>query len=149
MSVKKEVGEVTFPLVATRCKSSLTNPATGKMVDKARVYTVFWESCYDEGAHDTWGNLHRGSKDQLTDPQIAKRYAYGLHMQSLKHTAVYYRNKIVWTDICNKIIPLTEKKASEQALARKGKRGWISTKSRSANRNLAGSKSTESNDKFD
>ena len=46
----------------------------------------------------------------------------------------------MWTDICNKILPLSEKKATEQALARKGKRGWLSTKSKSANSNLPGKK---------
>ena len=43
-------------------------------------------------------------------------------------------------DICNKILPLSEKKATEQALARKGKNGWQSTQSKSDNRNLPGKK---------
>ena len=37
---------------------------------------------------------------------------------------------------------MSEKKATEQALARKGKNGWQSTKSKSNNRNLPGKKET-------
>ena len=62
-------------------------------------------------------------------------------MVGLNHQCDWYFRRVVWTDICNKILPLSQKKASEQALARKGKKGWISTKSKCANKNLPGNKS--------
>ena len=54
------------------------------------------------------------------------------------HTALWYYNNVVWTDLCSSIIPLSEKKATELALARKGKKGWLSPGSEMENQNLAG-----------
>ena len=46
----------------------------------------------------------------------------------------------MWTDLCNSILPTTEEKATEQALARKGKKGWQSDGSELASYNLRGRK---------
>ena len=71
---------------------------------------------------------------------MAKRLEYGLLMQSLRHTAQYYHNKIVWTDICNSIIPRSVTRTLEQALARKGGKGWMSKSKKTKNINLKKSK---------
>ena len=49
----------------------------------------------------------------------------------------YYQN-VVWTDLCNSILPTSEQMANEQALARKGKKGWCSDGSELASVNLHG-----------
>ena len=43
-------------------------------------------------------------------------------MRGLNHQGAWYYRRLVWTDICNEILPLSEPKANEQALARKGKK---------------------------
>ena len=73
---------------------------------------------------ENWKHKARYSKVALTDEQIEKRFAFGVHIQSWGRTHVYYYNHVVWTDICNSVLPRSERKASEQALARKGKKGW-------------------------
>ena len=138
-AVKKELGDVTFPLVAARAKTALTNPDTGKLVDKRAFYTAIREKCADEGADDTWDNLYRNSAEALTELQIKKRYAFGLYMKDLGHTAEYYYAKLVWTDICNSIKATSATKASEQALSRKGRKGWMSKSKKNKNYNLRGS----------
>ena len=45
---------------------------------------------------------------------------------------------MIWTDLCNSILPLTEKKANEQALGRKGKKGWVSEGCELHTQNLRG-----------
>ena len=52
-------------------------------------------------------------------------------------TTGFYHN-VVWSDFCNSILPKSEKIATAQALARKGKRGWGSKKSKEFSRNLRG-----------
>ena len=47
---------------------------------------------------------------------------------------------MIWTDICNSILPLTEKKATDQALARKGRKGWGSDATKEFSANLRGKK---------
>ena len=59
-----------------------------------------------------------------------------------------YRH-VIWVDICNDILPLSAKKAAGQALARKGKRGWISDGAKLASRNLKGNVSTLKQNSWD
>ena len=56
----------------------------------------------------------------------------------VRHRAAWYFQNVVWTDICNNILPRTEKKATEQALARKGKKGWMSSGSKLSSWNSLG-----------
>ena len=137
-TVKGEVGDVTFPLVAARAATALTNPDTGKLVDKKAFYTAIRENCTDEGADDTWDNLTRSHQQPLTEDQILKRHAFGQYMQGLGHTADYYYERLVWTDICNTIVARSAQKAAEQALSRKGKKGWMSKSKKNKNYNLRG-----------
>ena len=44
-TVKKELGDVTFPLVAARARNALTNPDTGKFVDKSFLHRDPREVC--------------------------------------------------------------------------------------------------------
>jgi hypothetical protein len=138
--IQHEHGDVTFPLMVASCPKALVNPKTDKIVDKRAVYRAFAESCRDEGAEDTWGHHYRSYKEGLTDPQIAARYAYGLFMQRLGHTAQYYFDRLVWTDLCNSVAARTPQKALEQAMARKGKKGWFSKSKKLTNNNLKKSK---------
>ena len=55
---------------------------------------------------------------------VRRRYTWAQYMQSLAHSRQWYYTHLLWTDICNSILPNTEKKAAEQALARKGSRTW-------------------------
>ena len=74
---------------------------------------------------------------------MTKRYEFGVLIQNSDRTQVYYYNHIVWTDICNSVLPRSEQKASEQALARKGKKGWLSPGCELHFANLRGSKDCE------
>ena len=57
-------------------------------------------------------------------------------MLTLKHSPKWYYDKLVWCDLCNSILPRTQKKANELALARKGGKGWMSKCFREASGNL-------------
>ena len=62
-------------------------------------------------------------------------------MQTLRHTADWYYRKLAWCDLCNSILPRTQQKAQELALARKGGKGWMSDGSRGRAINLRGNSS--------
>ena len=47
-------------------------------------------------------------------------------------------HNLVWTDLCNSIVPLSEKKANEMDLARKSNKGWISSGSELSSENAKG-----------
>ena len=62
------------------------------------------------------------SKSALTAEDMLRRYHWAVHIANLRHRAQWYHDKVIFTDICNSILPTNEKKANEQALARKNKR---------------------------
>ena len=140
MAMKRRKIEPTFPRIVAACPAAIINHATGKPVDKKRVYDVFRELCYDEESEHPWSHRARFSKVALTDTQIEKRLACAVALQDMGHTAKWYFEKVVYTDICNTVIPRTEAKAEEQALSRKGGKGWGSEDTKLSSSMLRGGK---------
>ena len=61
-------------------------------------------------------------------------------LQDRGHTARWYFEKVIYTDLCNNVLPRTEVKAEEQALARKGGKGWGSEDTKLSSDSLRGGK---------
>eukprot|EP00973_Karenia_brevis_P023142 3187111-Karenia_brevis.AAC.1 len=61
-------------------------------------------------------------------------------MLSLKHTSHWYWRHVVWTDICNSVLPTTIRKANTQALGHKAGSGWMSKKTKHEPVNMRGKK---------
>ena len=138
-ALKKGHLEPTYPLILARCPNATRNPATGEPVDKRAVYEVFRTQCYDEGAEVPWAHVARQQKVALSPAVQAKRLAWAEHMtQDVAHTEAWYYRNVVWTDVCHSLLPRTEAKAREQALARKAGKGWISGDCKRYSRNLRG-----------
>ena len=53
---------------------------------------------------------------------MERRRKFADYVSALRHNNLWFYNNLVWTDLCNSIIPLTKKKANEMALARKANR---------------------------
>ena len=132
--------EPTYGMIVASCPKAVLNPETNQAVGKKRVYDVFRENCADEGAEENWEHKPRYSKQALTAQMVAKRLAFGVHVQSWGRTPTWFYNHVVWVDICNSILPRSERKASEQALARKGNKGWGSPGCEMHSSNLRGAK---------
>ena len=140
MAMKEAGIEPTYRLVVGKCPDAVRNPETGEPVDKKRVYTVMKEACYDDDPERPWKHQRRLSRTTYPAWVMERRLAWALWMQTLRHTAAWYFRFIIWTDICHSILPRTEKKATEQALARKGGMGWQSDGSQQFSSNLRGRK---------
>jgi hypothetical protein len=141
-AMKQAGEEPTYPLLVARNPKAVRNPETGEPVDKKVVYEVLRTECFDTGAELPWKHEHRLQKSSLPVEVCEKRLAWGFHMRDeVSKTEAWYYRHVVWTDFCNSILPLTQKKATEQALARKGKKGWQSPDCKEYSRNLAGKRS--------
>ena len=138
--LKKSGQEPTYSRVVAQCPEATRNPQTGAPVHKKQLYAVLKQDCFDEGADEPWEHKARYSKAALTPDMMRKRLAFARHVRNWRRTVRWFRNNVVWTDICNSILPRTEAKASAQALARKGKRGWVSKGSEMHSANLRGKK---------
>ncbi len=65
-------------------------------------------------------------------------------------TAVIGSSKnLVWTDLCNAILPRTETKAGDQARARKDHKGWMSRGSQKYSPNLRVSRTSLNQNSWD
>ena len=140
MAMKKRKIEPTFPRILAACPQAVVNPDTGKPVGKKRIYDVFRALCYDEDPVHPWSHRTRFSKKALTEVQMEKRLECAHAVQELRHTAKWYFDKVVYTDICNSILPKSETKAEEQVLARKAGKGWLSAGCEMSSGNLRGGK---------
>ena len=132
--------EPSYSAIVASCPNAVLNSETSHAVGKKRVYDVFREKCADEDAEANWEHKARYSKKALTAQMMVKRFAFGVHVQNWGHTPTWFYNRVVWTDICNSILPRSESKASEQALSRKGSKGWGSPGCEMHSSNLRGAK---------
>ena len=140
MALKEAGKEPTYRRVVSRCPKAVVNPATGKPVSKKRVYDVFREHCYDEEPEVPWKHRPRLARSALTAESRERRLAWAHHVKGLGHTPSWYARHVIWTDLCNSILPRSEKRATEMALASKGRSGWVSEDAKAKSYNLRGRK---------
>ena len=142
MTLKRKGGEPTYKRMVGTCRDAVKNPSTGKPVGKKKVYAVFESECYDDGADQPWKHRRRLTKTALPEAVRKKRLLWHDYMIGLNHSEEWYYKNLIWFDLCNDIIPTSEQKANEQALARKGGKGWMSEGCQMYSRNLRGKKET-------
>ena len=140
MTIKRKGGEPTYKRMVGACPDAVKNPSSGNPVGKKRVYDVFQSQCYDDGADQPWKHRKRLTKTALPANSMKKRLQWHSYMVGLNHSGEWYYKNLVWFDLCNDIIPTSEQKANEQALARKGGKGWMSEGCQTFSRNLQGRK---------
>ena len=138
MALKQKGVEPTYGRVIAACPKAALNPATKQPFGKTTIYSVLSEECYDEDPCLPWEHKFRYSKAALSSDMREKRAQFAKLVRSWTHNNTWYYNHLVWTDLCSSIIPTSEKKANEMALARKGKKGWQSPGSELSSQNLPG-----------
>ena len=126
MTMKTSGIEPTYGKVVAACPKAALDTKTKRPFSKYSVYIILEEDCYDDDPCLPWVNKARFSKKALTPDMMERREQFADYVLALPHNSVWFFNNLVWTDLCNSIIPLSEKKANEMALARKAKKGWIS-----------------------
>ena len=132
--------EPTYPELIANNPAALLNPDTNEPVGKKRVYAILKERCHDDpdDPEDTWKHRVKSSKIALTEGDIEKRWQWGLYMLSLGWQPWWIFKDVVWTDICNTILPRSEKKHLEIVLSNKGGKGWSSSKTKLQSKKLRG-----------
>ena len=74
----------------------------------------------------------------MTEPQIQARYKWASELEGNILRPEWCHRHLIWTDICNSILPRTENMHKKQVLARKGRKGWGSKKTKKKSKNLKG-----------
>jgi len=140
MAMAESGKEPTYPALIANNPVALENPSTKEPVGKKRVYAILKERCYDDpdDPEDTWKHRQKSSKIALTPQDIEKRWNWGLYMLAHMWQPWWIFKNIVWADICNTILPRSEKKHVEIVLSNKGGKGWSSSKTKLKSKKLRG-----------
>ena len=138
MNLKKRGGEPTYAAAVAQNREALTNPATGEPVHKKRYYQIISSRCYDEPVDkkDTWRNRRRYSKNALIGTERKERHLWADGMLAKKLNMQWWSTHVVWTDICNTLLPRSCRRSEQMAMARKGGRGWSSVSTAMQSQNL-------------
>lgn len=122
--MKNRGEEVTYSKLVAATPKALANAETEAPVDKNVVYKILRKRCFDsvDDPEDTWKHQARLSQNALTDEQKAQRHTWALDFQEgriakKRRTANWFYHNVVWTDICNSILPRTQKRHEEMILA--------------------------------
>ena len=140
MAMKERGVEPTYALIIAQCPNASINVSTGEPVSKQVVYDIMENRCYDIDPSMPWSHKKRLVKKAVLPQDLPKRLAFGNHMLSLKHTPYWYWRHVVWTDVCNSVLPTTMRKANAQALAQKAGAGWMSEDAKHEVVNMRGKK---------
>ena len=82
---------------------------------------------------------HGNFASALTDGDRALRTNWAKRLLGESYTAAWYRDTVVWVDVCSKVIPGTLQKALDQDLAAKNKKKRLmSPGSMASSKNLGG-----------
>ena len=121
-------------------REALTNPETGEVVHKKRYYQIIKTRCYDDpnDKSDTWANRTRYSKNALTATQEQERHTWSLGMLAKTLNAYWWRTFVIWTDICNTLLPSSQRRHEQLVLSKKRRKGWGSKNTPLDSDNLAG-----------
>ena len=127
MAMKDRGVDPTYSLIIAQCPNASINSSTGEPVSKQVVYDILESRCYDIDPSIPWSHQKLLAKSAVLPQDMPKRLAFGNYMLSLRHTPHWYWRHVVWTDICNSILPTTIRKANAQALAHTSAEGgcWM------------------------
>ena len=144
MALKEKGIPPTGPLVLAQCPAAATNPNTGEPVAFQRLYDIFETKCYDNDPDVPWEHRKRLCQNALSPPMIEKRLLFGKYMEKLHQDKGWsverYFQKVIWTDMCNDVLPRSLAKAIAQAQARQGGSAWYSQDCATNSENLRGKK---------
>ena len=151
MAMRERGEEPTYSAMVAANPNALLNPDTGEPFSKFVVYNLLRAECYDDpnDPDDTWTHETRHTAAALRPELIEFRFRWARFVQGLNHQGAWYFKHFVWTDLCSTILPRTQKRHKEMTLARKGKRGWGSKKTKKHSKSLKGDSKALKQKSFD
>ena len=116
------------------------NDATGLPFSRQRINEVLTTECYDRDPARPWEFRFGAKRRALLDEDKVARLDWAQRLLSEGRTAAWYRDNVVWVDICAKVIPGSPSKALDQEMAAKNKKKrLISPGSAALSVNMGGS----------
>ena len=144
MAAKKRGVEPCYETALSLAPRATLNDATGARFSRQTVNEVLTTDCYDSDPSRPWEFRFGAKRRALLDEDKAARRDWAERLLSEGHTAAWYRDNVVWVDICAKVIPGSPSKALDQKMAAKNKKKrLISPGSTASSVNLGGSSTAD------
>jgi hypothetical protein len=141
MMAAKKRGELPcYDTALAYCESSTFNETTQAPFSRETINDVLTTDCYDEDPERPWEFRFGAKRRPLTTEGKQLRDEWGSRLLREKRTAAWYRDNIVWIDLCSKVIPGTPQIALDQARTAQNKRKRLMSPGSTENSaNLGGS----------
>ena len=91
--------------------SATFNVATQAPFSRTTINDILTKECYDSDPSRPWELRFSIRRRALTDGDRALRVDRAKRLLGENHTAAWYRDTVVWVDICSKVIPGTLQKS--------------------------------------
>ncbi len=144
MAAKKRGAVPCYETAVHRNPKATLNESTKKPFSRPRINEVLTTDCYDERPEKPWEFRFGAKRRALTAGDKELRMNWARRLRREGHTAAWFRDNVVWVDICSKVIPGNPQKALDQELAAKNKkRRLMSPGSLQASQNLGGSSTAD------
>ena len=144
MADKKRGVEPCYETAVSLAPRATLNDATGARFSRQTVNEVLTTECYDSEPSRPWEFRFGAKRRALLDEDKAARRDWAERLLSEGHMAAWYRDNVVWVDICAKVIPGSPSKALDQKMAAKNKKKrLISPGSAASSVNLGGSSTAD------
>ena len=144
MAAKKRGVEPCYETALSLAPRATLNDATGARFSRQTVNEVLTTDCYDSDPSRPLEFRFGAKRRALLDEDKAARRDWAERLLSEGHMAAWYRDNVVWVDICAKVIPGSPSKALDQKMAAKNKKKrLISPGSAASSVNLGGSSTAD------
>ena len=122
MAAKKRGTTPCYETVLDQTPKASLNEATKKPFSRNKINEVLTADCYDEDPEKPWEFRFGAKRRALSADDRQLRVDWGKRLRKEGRPAAWYRDNIVWVDICSKVIPGNPQKALDQNLAAKNKK---------------------------
>ena len=144
MAAKKRGIVPNYEVALALAPSATFNETTRAPFSRQAINEVLTTDCYDDDPSRPWEFRFGTRRRALTEGDKALRVDWAERLLAEGHTSAWYRENVVWVDICSKVIPGNPQKALDQDLAAKNKKKRLmSPGSLSHSHNLGGSSTAD------
>ena len=114
MAAKKRGVLPNYDTAIALCRRATFNDVTQAPFSRQRINALLTSDCYDEDPDRPWEFRYGAKRRALSPDDRVLRADWAERLLEEDKTAAWFRDNIIWLDICSKVIPGTSVKALDQ-----------------------------------
>ena len=144
MAAKKRGTLPCYETAVTLAPNATWNETTNAPFSRYTINDVLTTDCYDEDPNKPWTWRFGTKRRALTGTDRGLRVEWAKRLKKEGFSESWFRDNVIWVDICSKVIPGSPQKALDQnQAAMNKKKRLMSVGSTQSSENLGGSSTAE------